>query len=378
MTDSADHEPPATPRSSAEWNPRPPSSAGGEPPRPASLDAPAETLLPPVQAEIVEPVRVHVRNPYAPRPGASHQSLPPDQQYAQPRQRRLILPLVLFLVTCLSTFWAGAAGSEGPEGPMIAVGLPIDPLYVLAAAVETVADHWHDGLMYMLAVMAILLAHEMGHFIQAVRHRVPASLPYFIPMPISPLGTMGALIAMRGSQADRRQLFDIGISGPIAGLLVALPVAWIGIAQSQPGNSPMIFNDPLVLKWMVHWLHPNLGPNDSLAWNPLYMAGWVGMLITGLNMMPISQLDGGHVAYALFGRGAHWLARGLVVAAGIAMAISQQPTWIVMLALVMLIGTDHPRTANDAAPIGWFRRMLGLASLLIPLVCFVPVPISGN
>ncbi len=297
--------------------------------------------------------------------------LQPGEYYETPHRRPWLLPLVLFGVTCLSTFWAGATG-EYPEGPMSLLGLPLDPLYVLGELFRGAPN----GLVYMLAVMSILLAHEMGHFLQAVRYGIPASWPMFIPMPITPLGTMGAVIAMRGSRADRRQMFDIGITGPLAGLAVAIPVAWLGIQQAEVGPNSMYFGNPLLLKWMIAWLHPELGPHDSLAWNPLYMAGWVGMMITGLNMMPVSQLDGGHVSYALFGRAAHWLARGLVLAAAIAIWLSGQYTWILMLVLVVMLGTDHPRTANDRVPLGWGRVVLGLASLLIPLLCFVPVPVS--
>jgi membrane-associated protease RseP (regulator of RpoE activity) len=218
----------------------------------------------------------------------------------------------------------------------------------------------------------------MGHFLQAVRYRVPATLPFFIPMPFTPLGTMGAVIAMRGSQADRRQIFDIGISGPIAGLVIALPVAWAGIATATPGGDPMYFNDPLILRLMVDYLHPELAPGQALGWNPLYMAGWVGMLITGLNMMPISQLDGGHVTYALMGRGAHWLARALVLAAVAFILAYDEYGWALMLALVVFLGTDHPRTANDRAPLGWWRYALGWASLAIPILCFVPVPVNRH
>src|SRR5262249_45528911 len=147
------------------------------------------------------------------------------------------------------------------------------------------------------------------HFIQAVRYGVPASLPFFIPMPFTPLGTMGAVIGMQGSDADRKELFDIGLTGPLAGLFVALPLTWYGIqvAHPFPLNVPagLHFQDPLLLKGMMWYLRPDLQAGQELTMNPFLMAGWVGMLITGLNMLPISQLDGGHVAYAILGRRAY-------------------------------------------------------------------------
>ena len=238
----------------------------------------------------------------------------------------------------------------------------------------------------MSAVMSILMAHEMGHFLQAVRYKVPASLPFFIPMPLPPIGTMGAVIAMPSSRADRRQLFDIGISGPLAGLVLAIPIAWFGIQTArvetipvdQPAGSGLVLQDPLLFKAFTSLLHPELKPGQDLILNPLLLAGWVGMLITGLNMLPISQLDGGHVAYALFGRfTAHLLAWAMVAAAIIFIVATGQYGWVLMLALVVYIGPAHPPTSNDRVPLGWGRRLLGLASLLIPVLCFVPTPIRN-
>lgn len=291
-----------------------------------------------------------------------------------PRKRRVKLPIVLFVATCLSTFWTGAC-VDVDAGRL----LPWAPIFAGPTAVwEVVALGWSGGLTYMLAVMAILLAHEMGHFLQAVRYRVPASLPYFIPMPLTPIGTMGAVIGMQGSRANRRELFDIGISGPIAGLIVALPVAWYGIRFAPvvpiaPGDWGL--QDPLLLKLIGRWFHPPLAEGQCLQLNPLYLAGWVGMLITGLNMLPVSQLDGGHVAYTLFGSRAHWIARGTVLAAVMFIVASGQYNWSPMLLLVTFIGLSHPPTSNDRVPIGLGRRVLGIASLAIPVLCLTPVPL---
>ena len=164
--------------------------------------------------------------------------------------------------------------------------------------------------------MGILLAHEMGHFLQALRYHVPASLPFFIPMPISQLGTMGAVIGMQGSNANRKELFDIGLSGPWAGLVVAIPVSIAGILQASyvvpPPGIPADFADPLIFRLLMAWFRPDLPEGAELIMNPLLMAGWVGMLITGLNMLPVSQLDGGHVTYAPSAN-AHYIARGFLL-----------------------------------------------------------------
>jgi len=298
--------------------------------------------------------------------------LPPLVASPPPRRRRVILPVVLFLATCLTTFMSGAfTGVEAPDEH---------------TKLESVADilhyGWPAGLKYMVAVMSILLAHEMGHFLQAVRYKVPASLPFFIPMPLPPIGTMGAVIAMPSSRADRRQLFDIGISGPLAGLILAIPIAWFGIQSARVETIPVdpgggfVLQDPLLFKAFIRVLHPDIKPGQDLMLNPLWLAGWVGMLITGLNMMPISQLDGGHVSYALFGRKpAHALAWVMVAAAIIFIVHSGRYEWMLMLALVVYIGPAHPPTSDDYVPLGWGRRLIGLASLLIPVFCFVPTPI---
>ena len=303
-----------------------------------------------------------------------------DRYYAPPIRRHVFRALVLFLATCLTTFWAG---SGPPKIGLLRHDFTNQLFPELGGNADgfTIAGRWHDGLVYMAAVMGILLAHEMGHFIQTIRYRVPADLPHFIPMPFTPLGTMGAVIFMRGSQADRKELFDIGLTGPLAGLLVAVPLAWIGVQQAHPfpmqiAGETIHYQDPLLFKAMISYLRPDLLPGQELTMNPLLMAGWVGMLVTGLNMLPISQLDGGHVAYALLGKKAYWLARGVLVAAIGFMVLAHVYGWVVMLLLVTFIGVEHPPTANDAAPIGWGRQASGLASLAIPILCLAPNPIS--
>jgi len=294
-----------------------------------------------------------------------------EEETAPDPRRRIGLPLLLFVATCASTLFAGASHWE--------------PFFSNAqAAWQAVLRYWPQGLLYMAAVMGILLTHEMGHFVLALRHRIPASLPYFIPVPFLPFGTMGAVIGMSGSGANRRQMFDLGIAGPLAGLVVAIPVACIGIQQLQPGSptvSDFQMHPPLIFKLLAHVLRPGYEGDLILCpstMNPFLMAGWVGMLITGLNMLPVSQLDGGHVAYALLGRRAHLLGRGLLVASILFVLVTEQYGWVLMIVLVTLIGTDHPPTADDRAPLGWPRRLLGWAAMSIPILCFPPMGITAQ
>src|SRR5215213_8543127 len=291
-----------------------------------------------------------------------------ESDFRRRPRRRLLLPLVLFAATCVSTFWVGAA-SWRPQ------------------LVETTADieakivaHWDQGLLYMGAVLAILLTHEMGHFLQTVRYRIPASYPLCIPVPFTPIGTMGAVISMDGMRANRKQIFDIGIAGPLAGLVVAAPILYIGVKNlnlSVPGGpSEMQLYNPVIVRWMIQWVHPEWA--DRAAWisvsqlNPFFMAGWVGMLITGLNMLPVSQLDGGHTIYGLFGRDAYKIARAFVIVAIVYMIIylEQAAIWTPMLVLVILLGIHHPPTADDSVELDDFRWILGVGSMAIPVLCF--------
>ena len=311
-------------------------------------------------------------------PGPEHSSVPfegslplgpvlrelSEADLESPPRRRVFLPAFLFLAACFSTFFAGALNWD-PEH------------YISLNQVDrALAENWRQGLVYMASVIGILLTHEMGHFLQTVRYGVPASWPFFIPVPVIMTGTMGAVIGMEGSRANRKQLFDIGLSGPLAGLVVALPIIWFGIkhAEIMPATAGFQLGDPLIFKLLAGYLRPDLPVGAILSKNnPLLMAGWVGMLITGLNMLPISQLDGGHVIYGLFGRNAHIVARTFLVMAILFVVFGEQYNWTVMLVLVILLGVDHPPTRDDNISLGFWRRAIGMASLGIPILCFTPI-----
>lgn len=300
-----------------------------------------------------------------------------------PRRRRVMLPIMLLLATCASTFWVGA-NRWFPAFFFFAEGASLEDRLLSRQMVLT---NWQEGLIYMACVLGILLAHEMGHFIATVIYRIPASLPYVIPMPLMPLGTFGAVIGMDGRRADRKQTFDIGIAGPLAGLVVCIPVLVWGIMQldmTQSQFGPLEFHNPLLVELLMRWIQPEgfhrWSPVPMSQLNPYFMAGWVGLLVTGLNMLPVSQLDGGHVIYTLFGKRAHWIARGFMVVAVFYVSLlalrTGNPSWMLMLGLIMFVGVDHPPTRDDRVPIGWFRFVLGLLSLLIPILCFSPLAVS--
>jgi len=229
-------------------------------------------------------------------------------------------------------------------------------------------------------VLAILMAHEMGHYLQARRYHVPATLPYFIPFPISPFGTMGAVIVQGAGVANRKVLFDIAISGPLAGLVLALPITWIGVQQAQFAEVPAgypgpIFGEPLLLTWMFDWLRGTRPEGFEVLLNPMLFAGWVGIFITALNLIPIGQLDGGHILYTLIGRRAHAVAMLLLFGAVGYMIYSEYYAYGLMVALLWMMGPRHPPTADDTVPLGTFRILLGWLTLGFIVIGFTPMPI---
>lgn len=292
--------------------------------------------------------------------------------------RRIRIPAALFILTCGSTFIAGATRWM-PDRVLQSLGTDefIAPMSSLILR-RSVYTNFHEAMIYMGCVLAILLAHEMGHFIATLIHRVRATLPFFIPFPLSPTGTMGAVIGMEAHKADRCQMFDIGLAGPLAGLVVAVPILWMGILNldlAQPLDGTRRFDLPIAVRYLIEVAHPGKlqGHEISVAQvNGWFMAAWVGLLVTGLNMMPVSQLDGGHVTYALFGKYAHWIARGFMVFVFAYFAYTLDFSLSLMAVLVLLLGTDHPPTRDDSRPLGWVRTLIGFCSLIIPWITFAP------
>jgi len=280
-----------------------------------------------------------------------------------PRRPRARLQGLLYALTCLTTFAAGAVGWQ----PLL---LGLDDAGIASA----VATNWDRGLLYMAAVMAVLTAHEAGHFIAARVHGIPATLPFFIPMPILLTGTLGAVIGMEGSRADRRQLFDIAIAGPLAGLVVAVPLLAFGLRWGVAGEPNPFALAPLAV-WLQSLLRPDLAAGTTVAPNALFMAGWVGLLVTGLNMIPVSQLDGGHICYAVFGRRGNWVARAALIASILAVVISGQHNWVALIVIVTFLGVDHPPIREEGTPLDPFRTILGIAAFLIPVLTFMPEPL---
>lgn len=235
------------------------------------------------------------------------------------------------------------------------------------------------GPWYAVSVMTILVCHEMGHFLQARRYGVPASLPFFIPVP-NLFGTMGAVIAMDPRVPNRKALFDIGSTGPVFGLLPTLLFCYFGLMYGSewvdrstiPAHELVEFGDPLILQWMAAW---TLGPapaNHILYVSPLAYAGWVGLLITSLNLFPIGQLDGGHILYAILGRRSRPIAKTVFAACVIGAIVFWYYWWALMLGLIFFFGTSHGPTRQDETPLDWPRTILGWCLLAFLFIGFTP------
>jgi len=298
---------------------------------------------------------------------------PPPPEAVERTSHPLQVHLLLFMLTCITTTLAVGLFSFDPALPWV----------------EAFARMLGQGAMYAGTLMAILLAHEMGHYVLARRHGVPVSLPYFLPgPPFISFGTFGAFIRMPQRVGEARALLDIGLAGPLAGLVVTIPFLALGLSLSpvEPlsslrggmfeGNSLLY----LLLKWLI------LGPipaGHDVNLHPIAFAGWMGLLVTSLNLFPVGQLDGGHIAFALLGpkRGTH-IARvvfGSLLVLAVAMAIIEQLfVWVIWALLIALIGVRHPPLAPETKPLDRPRQVLGVLALLLFALTFTPIPISAT
>lgn len=305
------------------------------------------------------------------------------------KKRRLRISLTLFLLTFVSTTLVGAnywpldilTGFFNEEARQELMTY-LDRAWPSSEPVSIYGRFWQSiklGCTYSIPLMIILLCHEMGHYLQAVRYRVPASFPYFIPLPLPPLGTMGAVILQGRGVANRKQMFDIAVTGPIAGLIITLPILLYGIFTSRyvpeswsPGFE---FGQPLIVQWLIEAIHGPAGNGMTFHWNGFATAGWVGIFITAMNLLPIGQLDGGHILYTLVGKAAHWVAWGLILSAVAIMIRTGMFSYILLLILLTLTGPRHPPTADDTVPLGWLRHGIGWLTLTFLLFGFTLQPI---
>lgn len=287
--------------------------------------------------------------------------------------RSLVLPVALFLLTLITTTVAGA-----------------DMMYLFRRDLAFTVDFERylllfqnpllliDGLLFSIPLLLILFAHEMGHFLACEYYQVDATYPYFIPFP-TPIGTMGAFIRIRAPIYSRRALFDIAVAGPVAGFLTLLPVLLVGLSWSKVHTnlalqSDLVFGNPEIIRLLAAFLFPGVAMDD-LYLHPCARAAWVGLLATALNLLPIGQLDGGHLVYALTGEFSKLLYRlgwfGVLCLA----AFYSWRTWLIWAVLLLFLGMWHP-VIYDRSPLGARRIALSVVALVLFLLSFSPVPVT--
>jgi membrane-associated protease RseP (regulator of RpoE activity) len=279
-------------------------------------------------------------------------------------RRRLVLTIVLFVLTCLSTTLAGAIWYRG--SPTFDAFRSMVGLWPLA------------GVPFAVPLLAILTTHEFGHYFTARYYKASVSLPYFIPAPpILIFGTFGAVIRMRSPARDRNALFDIAAAGPLAGLVIAIPAMLLGLAWSTlgapDGNG---FGNSLLSRALVYvWFGP-LPAGLAVHTHPIADAAWVGFFVTALNLFPMGQLDGGRIAYALFGARHRLVGQFTFVALIVLAAVTWSTNWLLWAAVIFfLVGFHHQPPLDDITPLSPARRLVGALCLVLLVLLVPPVPI---
>ena len=317
--------------------------------------------------------------------------------YKKPTAKQWLLHLGLFLLTVVTTTLGGivmslpdvgAASSAGTGG--FAGQVWLIPWYYAQAVIEILRFAFAhpavlgQGLIFSGSLLAILASHESGHYLFCRYYGVDATLPFFIPQP--PLlipGTFGAFIRMKSVVPSRRALFDIGLAGPLAGFVVMIPIAFLGVLTLKhqhipPGSSGITFNDPLFFRAIAAVFKISL--DDGVA-NSFYLAAWFGALVTALNLMPVGQLDGGHGTFSVFGKRAHrWIGQAAFVTMAIISVLGwfwhHIPSGFVYVALLaIMLSVRHPQP-EQMEPLGLARTIVAILTLLVFVLCFLPFPIT--
>ncbi len=276
-----------------------------------------------------------------------------------PQKKKIWVHFLLVFLTFITTLYAGAlhAGVDPFKNP-------VDLL---------------KGLPFSLSLMLILGLHEMGHYLASKRYGIKATLPYFLPVPHPLIGTMGAFIKVKSPITHKDALMEIGSMGPIVGFFVALPVSIIGISLSKivPVSSTaghLKLGTPLVFNILTHIVHGTVGKGYDIMLHPVAFAGWIGMFVTSLNLLPVGQLDGGHVSFALFGEFHRVISR--IVFMVLLVLGFFWPGWWFWNFMLLLLGLYHPPILNHVAPLSSKGKFLGFLSIFIFFITFIPIPFS--
>lgn len=324
---------------------------------------------------------------------------------AKPTARQWLVHTALFVITFFTTTICGVlmTGSDvdslQPQGAAVGgsggsiLMLPVVYVRIVVGLVRVALAHHEllsQGLLFSVSLLAILVAHESGHYLFCRYYGVDATLPFFIPQP--PLlipGTFGAFIRMKSPVPSRRALFDIGLAGPLAGFVVILPVTFAAVLTlhhaplvagqaGSPAGASITFNDPLLFRLIARWFRVDL---DNSVANSFYLAAWVGALVTSLNLMPVGQLDGGHGTFSVFGKAAHrWIGTMAFVSMGLISVLGwlwhgSPGGFVYVVLLAVMLRVRHPQP-EQMEPLGLTRVVIGIVTLIVFVLCFLPFPIT--
>lgn len=294
-----------------------------------------------------------------------------------PRRDRIWLHTLLFLLTIVTTTFVGAlhyfsfAAGFSQDAADLSVSVLGEPRFYLT------------GFWYSATILAILGCHEMGHYLACRYYNVDATLPFFLPAPLPLTGTLGAFIRIRARIPSKRALFDIAFAGPIAGFLVAVPALFIGLAMSAVERVPddfvgMELGEPLLFRAAAWLIWGSLEDGVSINLHPMAFAAWFGLLATALNLFPIGQLDGGHIAHAVLGPRSTYVTLATVACAiGLTFVSSSWLVWTILMVLMLFaMGPQHPPTLDEYTPLDSTRVALAAFALVMLIVCFTPAPIE--
>lgn len=269
------------------------------------------------------------------------------------------LHILLFILTFFSTLIAGAMFQKG-------IDIFKEPLRI------------YEGLPFSLSLMTILLGHELSHYFASKKHHTEATLPYFIPAPITLIGTFGAFIKMKSPIQTRSALIDIGASGPIAGFILSVIASIIGLSYSTvvaatDTKGALGLGNSVLFSLLTHTIIGVTPDSQDILLHPIAFAGWIGLFVTALNLIPVGQLDGGHIVYAFIGE-RHRLVSKVIVAVLFFFGIFFWEGWLIWGGLMIVFGLRHPPVIYWETPLDRKRRLIGFLALIIFIITFIPAP----